>query len=134
MCSSDLLAAAAAGASLAAGLAGPTRAQASEVGFERGSPRSGEGVAATRPRLIVLEFQDPQKTGLGRGVAALVFKDVFTAFGEQADHAVEIRLATGLPVDLHAVAGRRPDVLVGMRIAVVEHDVGTEFEIGRAHV
>ena len=67
---------------------GAARARSAAIGFERGMLRPGEGAAASRPRLVVLEFQDPQKTGLGRGVAALVFKDVFTAFGEQADGVV----------------------------------------------
>jgi hypothetical protein len=83
-----LIGTAAATALIAAGLSRPVRAQPTGIGFERGMPRPGEGVAASRPRLVVLEFQDPQKTGLGRGVAALVFKDLFTAFGEHADGVV----------------------------------------------
>jgi SH3-like domain-containing protein len=69
-------------------LAAPVRAQVPAIGFERGLQRPGEGASSARSRLVVLEFQDPQRTGLGRGVAALVYKDLLTAIGEQADAVV----------------------------------------------
>jgi SH3-like domain-containing protein len=69
-------------------LACPVGAQTPEVAFERGLQRPAEGAASARAKLVVLEFQDPQKTGLGRGVAALVYKDMLTAMGVQADAVV----------------------------------------------
>ncbi len=54
------------------------------VGFERGLPRSGNVALAGRTKLVVVDFLDPKKTGLGKAVAALLFKDIFSAVIDQA--------------------------------------------------
>ena len=58
------------------------------VGFERGLPRSGNVALGGRTKLVVVEFLDPKKTGLGKAVAALLFKDVFSAVLDQAGAAI----------------------------------------------
>jgi SH3-like domain-containing protein len=95
------------------GFVAPLSAQTLEIGFERGAPRAGESASAARARLVVLEFQDPQKTGLGRGVAALIYKDMLTAMGDQAEAMVAHpaapsgqRLADLIDRDYHRAALR----------------------------
>jgi hypothetical protein len=58
------------------------------VRFERGLPRSGNVALGGRTKLVVVEFLDPKKTGLGKAIAALLFKDIFSAVLDQAGAAI----------------------------------------------
>jgi len=87
--------------------------QETGVAFVRGQLRSGDVALAGRSNLIVVEFLDPRKTGLGKSVAALLFKDLLTAVGDQPGSGVlsasapaGLRLMEFVERDQHRAAQR----------------------------
>ncbi|MBL8701817.1 MAG: hypothetical protein JNK67_25770 [Alphaproteobacteria bacterium] len=91
----------------------PAASQEAFIGFERGQLRAGDVALAGRTNLIVVEFLDPKKTGLGKATAALLFKDLVATVGDQpgagvlsASPPIGQRIADFVERDQHRAAQR----------------------------
>lgn len=98
---------------VALAICAPAVAQDAVVSFERGQQRSGDLALAGRTNLIAVEFLDPRKSGLGKAIGALLFKDLLTGVGDQAGAGVlgasppiGQRLADFVERDQHRAAQR----------------------------